>query len=93
MLKEYTAELPDGAIEHVVELTDEPDKTCALYPFLKSLDFVSETHEFRTSDLQRYLKCGYGTVCKVIDALCTICVIEIKSGPPYTLYKSLIKGD
>ena len=93
MIKEYIVALPDGTKGYVVELTDEPNKTCALESFLKSLDFVSETHEFRTSDLQRYLKCGYGTVCKVIDALCTICVIEIKSGPPYTLYKSLIKGD
>lgn len=92
MLKEYSVELPDGTKEYVVEFTDESDKTCALEQFIKSLDFVKMTDDFKTVQLQRYLQCGYGTVCKVLDALCTICVIEIKSGPPHTIYKSLLKG-
>ena len=85
-------ELPDGTKEYVVELTDEPNKACVLEPFIKSLDFVSKTEQFKTVQLQRYLQCGYGTVCKVLDALCALCVIEIVSGPPYTIYKSLLKG-
>lgn len=93
MLKEYNVELPDGTIEHVVELTDEPNKTCALYPFLKSLDFVRRTPKFNIIDIHRYLKCGYSTVLKVIDALCSLYVIEKVSGPPHTVYKSLIKGE
>ena len=93
MLKEYTVELPDGTIEYVVELTDEPDKTCELYPFLKSLDFVRKIPEFKIIDIHRYLKCGYGTVLKVINALCSLYVIEKVSGPPNTIYKSLLKGE
>ena len=91
-MKEYTVELPDGTKEYVIELTDKPDKVHALEPFIKSLEFVKETEEFKTAQFQRYLKCGYGTVCKVLDALCALCVIEIISGPPYTIYKSLLKG-
>ncbi len=91
-MKEYTVELPDGTKEYVVEFSDEADKTCALEPFIKSLEFVKETEEFKTAQLQRYLKCGYGTVCKVLDALRALCVIEIVSGPPYPIYKSLLKG-
>lgn len=92
MIKEYDVELADGTKEYVVEFTDEADKTCALEPFIKALDFVKEKDEFKTVQLQRYLQCGYGTVCKVLDALCAICAIEIKSGPPHTIYKSLLKG-
>ena len=91
MIKERTVELPDGTKEYVVELTDEPNKECALGQFLKSLDFLRERQEFKTAQLQSYLKCGYGTVCKVLDALCAICAIEIISGPPHTIYKSLLK--
>ena len=92
MLREYTVELPDGTKEYVVELTDEPDKVCVLEQFIKSLDFVRIKGEFKIVELQKYLKCGYGTVYKVLDALCTICAIEIKSGPPNTIYKSRLKG-
>ena len=92
MIKEYSVVLSDGTKEYVVELTDEPDKVCVLEQFIKSLDFVLNKEEFKIVDLQKYLKCGYGTVCKVLDALCTICAIEIKSGPPNTIYKSRLKG-
>ena len=92
MIKEYSVVLSDSTKEYVVELTDEPDKVCVLEQFIKSLDFVLNKEEFKIVDLQKYLKCGYGTVCKVLDALCTICAIEIKSGPPNTIYKSRLKG-
>ena len=85
-----TIELPDGTIEYVIEFSDEIDKACALEPFIKSLDFVKKAEEFKTSGLQRYLKCGYGTVCKVLDALCALCVIEKISGPPCPIYRSLL---
>ena len=91
MIKERTVELPNGTKEYVVELTDEPNKECALGQFLKSLDFLREREEFKTAQLQSYLKCGYGTVCKVLDALYAICAIEITSGPPHHIYKSLLK--
>jgi hypothetical protein len=32
--------------------------------------------EFKLVDLQRYLQCGFGTACKVRDALVVLCVIE-----------------
>lgn len=89
MIKECTIEHPEGAKEYVVELTDKTDNICKLDWFLKSLEFVRETEEFKTSDLQRYLKCGYGTVCKVLDALCTLCIIEIIEGPPNLRYRRL----
>ena len=92
-MKEYTVELPDGTKAYIVEFMDEPNKTCALELFLKSLDFVKDTDEFKTAQLHRYLKCGYGTVSKVLDALCTLCVIEKISGPPCPIYRSLLKGE
>jgi hypothetical protein len=92
MIKEYTIEHPDGTKEYVVELTDKTDNICKLDWFLESLEFVREIEEFKTVQLQRYLQCGYGTVCKVLDALCALCAIEVVSGPPYTIYKSLLKG-
>ena len=91
-MKEYTVELPDGTKKYIVALPDEADKTCALYPFIKSLDFLKEVNEFKTAQLQRFLKCGYGTVRKVLDALCNLCVIEKISDPPNIIYKNLLKA-
>jgi hypothetical protein len=67
--------------EFIVDLPDEEDKTCALEPFLQSLDFVKENEEFKLVDLQRYLQCGYGTACKVRDALVALCVVEMLENP------------
>ena len=39
-MKEYTVELFDGTKDYVVELPDVVDKTCALEPFIKSLNFI-----------------------------------------------------
>ena len=77
--------------EYAVELTYEENKTCKLNFFLSSLDYVREAGEFTTADLQRYLKCGYGTVSQVLDALCLLNAIEKISGPPKPRYRSLIK--
>ena len=54
-----------------------PNKNPVLKEFLTSLSFIRDKkEEFRTVELQRFLRCGYGTVCKVIDALLALCVIE-----------------
>ena len=79
--------------EYTVELPDERKETCKLEFFMLSLDFVKENDAFSTAEMQRYLKCGYGTVSKVLDVLCTLCVIEKISGPPSLKYKSLLKGE
>ena len=92
MIKEYDIELPDGTKKYVISFPDEVDKNCALEWFIKSLDFVKATDEFRIVELHRYLKCSYGTVGKVLDALCALCVIEKISGPPNIIYKNLLKG-
>ena len=62
--------------EFIVEFPKEEDKSCALSQFLQSLEFIKENEEFKIVDLQRYLKCGYGTACKVCDALVALCVVE-----------------
>ena len=67
--------------EFIVDLPDEEDKTCALEPFLQSLDFVKANEEFKVVDLQRYLQCGFGTACKVRDALITLGVVEMLENP------------
>ena len=78
--------------EYTVELPDEINETCKLEFFMLSLNFVKENDEFSTAEMQQHLKCGYGTVCKVLDALCALCVIEKISGPPNIIYKNLLKG-
>ena len=78
--------------EYTVELPDEINETCKLEFFMLSLNFVKENDEFSTAEMQRHLKCGYGTVCKVLDALCVLCVIEKISGSPSLKYKSLLEG-
>lgn len=77
--------------EYAVELTCEENKTCKLNFFLSSLDYVREAGEFTTADLQRYLKCGYGTVSQVLDALCLLNVIETISDPPRPIYRGVLK--
>ena len=41
-----------------------------------SLEFIKTTDEFKTVDMQRYLKCGYSDTCRVLDALVLFSVIE-----------------
>ena len=57
-------------------LPEGPDKTCALKQFMHSIDFVKQNKEFALVDLQRYLKCSFGTACKVLNALCDLFVVE-----------------
>ena len=94
-MKEYIIERPDGTKEYIVEFTYKEDKKPKLKEFLSALDFVHETEEFTTSELQIYLKCGYGTVCKVLDALCLLCVLEAVDGDHSSgrcRYRRLLKG-
>jgi hypothetical protein len=90
-MKEHTVKLTGDTKKYVVELPNEADKTCALDQFIKALDFVKEADEFKTVQLQRYLKCGFGTVCKVLDALCVLCAVEKNGDPPNIKYISLMK--
>ena len=52
--------------------------------------FAKENEEFKAVDLQRHLKCGFGTVTGVLDALCDNHIIEAQNTTPRT-YKSLIE--
>lgn len=76
--------------EYIVELPNEIDKTCKLDFFFAALEFVKYSEEFFISDLHRHLKCRYGTVGSVLDALCLLNVIEKISEPPKIRYRSLI---
>ena len=62
--------------EYTINLPDTPDKTNVLPLFLAALDFLNGREEFTKAELQRYLKCGYGTVSKVLDALFVLCVVD-----------------
>ena len=68
--------------KYIIALPTESDKRCALKQFFVSLDFLKQNKEFKTVDIQRYLKCGYGTAHKVLDALCDLCVIEKQNSIP-----------
>lgn len=70
-------------------LSVEQDKTCALKQFMQSIDFVKQNKEFALVDLQRYLQCGFGTACKVVNALCVLWVVEKRETTPVS-YVSLI---
>ena len=92
----YTMELPDGTMEYVVELPNAVNKRSHLKFFFAALNFVKENNEFCTAALQRYLKCAYGTVANVLDALCSLNVIEKLDAPSTNggrIYKSLMVGE
>ena len=92
----YTMELPDGTMEYVVELPNAVNKRSHLKFFFAALNFVKENNEFCTAALQRYLKCAYGTVSNVLDALCSLNVIEkldALSTNGGRIYKSLMVGE
>ena len=61
--KEYTLE------DVLAMFPEETEKTCIIDTFLRSLEFIKTVEEFKTVDMQRYLRCGYGDTCRVIDAL------------------------
>ena len=68
--KKYTFE------DVLAMLPEESEKTCIIDKFLSALELVKTTKEFKTVDMQRYLKCGYSDTCRVIDALVLLGVAE-----------------
>ena len=79
------------AQENNLSLPQNTEKTCALMHFTKALEFVNEHEVFRTLDLHKYLRCGYHSVCQVLDALMALCVIELVEEKPRR-FKRLIKN-
>ena len=69
-------------LSEALGLPKGPDKRCALKQFMESIDFVKQTKKFKMPDIQRYLKCGYGTACIVVDALCALWIIEKQDTSP-----------
>ena len=53
-----------------------------LQSFLLALDFLRERDEFKTVELHRHLRCGYSDVCRVIDGLILLKVIEVAGENP-----------
>ena len=74
--KEYTFE------EILAMLPEETEKTCIIDTFLRSLEFIKTVEEFKTVDMQRYLRCGYGDTCRVIDALLLLGVAKKTDAAP-----------
>ena len=76
--------MKDEEFEYLISvLPAEPDKTCALNLLPRALDFVRERDtEFRTVDIQKFLRVKYGKVVKVIDAMLALCVLEITKESP-----------
>lgn len=65
--KEYTFE------DVLAMFPEETEKSRIIDNFIehlkKSLEFIKTTETFKTVDLQRYLRCGYGDTCRVLDTL------------------------
>ena len=87
--KEYTFE------EIAAMLPAETEESRILDKFMQllknSLEFIKTTDEFKTVDMQRYLKCGYGYAWRVIDTLVLLCAIEKVEDAP-AKYKVKQKG-
>ena len=83
--KEYISEELFATKNHCIT------NSCALRSFLNSLNFVREKEEFSTAELQRHLRCGYGRVCKVIDALVALQVVAATETQP-KMYKRLVES-
>ena len=62
--------------------SSDKERVCALDKFFYALDFVRQTDEFGVADLQKYLKCGFGTLCKITDALSALDIVEPTGGFP-----------
>ena len=70
-------------------LPEKTDRTLIIDAFSAALEYVRGKAEFKATDMQRYLKCGYNTVWRISDALKLLGVIEsIKVTPKR--YKSKI---
>ena len=83
--KEYTLD------EIAAMLPENSEKTYIIDKFLSALEFVKTVEEFKTVDMQRYLKCGYGNTCRVIDALILLGAIENLEVTPVKYKVSYIK--
>ncbi len=88
--KEYTFE------EVVSMLPAETEESRIIDKFMlhlkKSLEFIKTAEEFKTVDMQRYLKCGYGDTCRILDALVLFGVIMETENTPVR-YKVVLKGE
>ena len=65
------------------------ETNCILTEFISSLEFINDTEEFTTFELQCYLKCSYNTVIKILDALCLLCVVTCNEDSDRSTYKRL----
>ena len=84
--------MKDEGLEYLLSiLPPGPDKSCALHLLPRALDFVREKDEFDTADLQRYLRCRYGNVCQIIDALVALRVIAVTETQPKR-YKRVVES-
>lgn len=106
-LNEYLKELAEGelpAIDPNKEYTFEAvlarlpkgtEKSRILDIFMQllenSLEFIKTTKEFKTVDMQRYLKCGYGDTGRILDALVLFGLIEESEEMPKK-YKTMYRG-
>ncbi len=88
--KEYTFE------DVLAMLPEETEKSRIIDKFMqhlkKSLEFIKTAEEFKTVDMQRYLKCGYGYAWRVIDTLVLFGVIMETENTPVR-YKVVLKGE
>ncbi len=88
--KEYTFE------DVLAMLPAETEKSRIIDNFIqhlkKSLEFIKTAEEFKTVDMQRYLKCGYSDTCRVLDAFVLFGVIMETENTPVR-YKVVLKGE
>ena len=70
----------------------EMEKTCIMDKFLSALEFVKTTEDFKTVDMQRYLKCGYSDTRRILDALLLLGIITKTENTPVG-YKVALKGE
>lgn len=84
--KEYTFE------EILAMLPAKTEKTCIIDKLLSALEFIKTAEDFKTVDMQRYLKCGYGDTCRVIDSLLLLDAVE-KIENKSTKHKVALKGE
>ena len=77
--------------ENILTMPPNPENVNALKLFARALKFLNDHEVFRTLDLHKYLRCGYHTVCMVLDALMALCVIELIEEKPRR-FKRLIEN-
>lgn len=80
-LKSVIEENKNCTFEDVLAMfPEETEKSRIIDNFIehlkKALEFIKTTEAFKTVDIQRYLRCGYGDTCRVLDTLVLFGVIE-----------------